>query len=318
MERLDRILKILHEIIEKNKDGEYPLIKELAFQFKVSRRTIERDLSMLERNGFHFSRGKKGLIFRRLSVDEFFSDLTSNDYYSMSLALKLFASYSSESFGRRSQYILRVLLNKLGTNEKNDLKKALENVDLTYQRREFIDDSILKIILASCRERKTLNVEYAHPIHGTQSLLLSPQKVIFKKGHWYILTYSHTHKAALLFRISRIKKIEEKEEKYVQIPPEKVEKLIKSCWETHISERTYKIKIWFDDKAAPYVKDTIRHPSGKITSYSDGSIDYEIEVSGWKEIMWWTLSWGSHARLLEPEWMVEKTREELKKTLDKY
>ncbi|MBW1731549.1 MAG: WYL domain-containing protein, partial [Deltaproteobacteria bacterium] len=45
---------------------------------------------------------------------------------------------------------------------------------------------------------------------------------------------------------------------------------------------------------------------------------FEAEVAGVEEIKFWVMSWGSHALVLEPEWLREEIRTEVEAMLDRY
>ncbi len=79
-----------------------------------------------------------------------------------------------------------------------------------------------------------------------------------------------------------------------------------SIWTNHYSSKRYAMKIWFSPEIATYMADTIRHPTERKTPQEDGSLIYEVTISGWKEFMWWVLIWGKDAKILEPEWISDR------------
>ena len=62
----------------------------------------------------------------------------------------------------------------------------------------------------------------------------------------------------------------------------------------------------------------IWHESQEIHQKDDGSIIFEAEVAVTQEIKFWVMSWGSHALVLEPEWLREEVRTEVEAMLDRY
>jgi predicted DNA-binding transcriptional regulator YafY len=69
---------------------------------------------------------------------------------------------------------------------------------------------------------------------------------------------------------------------------------------------------------AGYIKEKIWHESQEIHEQEDGSIIFEAEVAGTKEIKFWVMSWGSKAEVLEPESLREDIRSEMMMTLEIY
>ena len=78
------------------------------------------------------------------------------------------------------------------------------------------------------------------------------------------------------------------------------------------------IKVWFHADVAGYIKEKIWHESQKIHPQDDGSIIFEAEVAGTDEIRFWIMTWGSKARVLEPESLKEEIRVEAELMANRY
>ena len=62
----------------------------------------------------------------------------------------------------------------------------------------------------------------------------------------------------------------------------------------------FKVRLEFDDFAARLVSERNWHPSQKIKQLPGGTIELRLELGSLEEIGRWILSWGAHARVLEP------------------
>ena len=71
-----------------------------------------------------------------------------------------------------------------------------------------------------------------------------------------------------------------------------------------------KVKVWFSPEFAGYIKEKVWHESQVIETRKDGSLTFEAEVAGTEEVKFWVMGWGSHARVLEPEYLVKAIRSE--------
>jgi predicted DNA-binding transcriptional regulator YafY len=60
------------------------------------------------------------------------------------------------------------------------------------------------------------------------------------------------------------------------------------------------VRIHFDADVADYIRERTWHPSQSIKPRPDGSIDFEAEVAGTREIKYWILQWVAHAEVLSP------------------
>ena len=63
---------------------------------------------------------------------------------------------------------------------------------------------------------------------------------------------------------------------------------------------TLDVRVRFDAKVAPFVRERRFHHSQQLTERSDGGVDVRLNACGWPEIKAWVLSWGAHAELLSP------------------
>jgi len=79
-----------------------------------------------------------------------------------------------------------------------------------------------------------------------------------------------------------------------------------------------KVRVWFSPEVAGYVKEKIWHESQEIHPQDDGSVVFEAEVAGTIEIKAWIMSWGSQARVLEPESLRDEIRAEAMAILDRH
>lgn len=79
-----------------------------------------------------------------------------------------------------------------------------------------------------------------------------------------------------------------------------------------------KVKVWFHQDVAGYIKEKIWHENHEIEDQGDGSIIFEAEVAGTEEIKFWIMNWGSKAEVLEPESLRDEIRTEAEAMLRKY
>ena len=79
-----------------------------------------------------------------------------------------------------------------------------------------------------------------------------------------------------------------------------------------------KVKIRFDSKIAGYIEEKVWHESQEITRLANGSIIFEAETAVTRELMFWILSWGADAEVIEPQTLKEDIIEEAQALLTKY
>ncbi len=70
--------------------------------------------------------------------------------------------------------------------------------------------------------------------------------------------------------------------------------------------------------AAGFVAERIRSPDQQIEQLPDGKIHLSFSASSEPELVAWLLSFGDEARLLGPNWLVEKVVETVTRQFETY
>lgn len=86
-------------------------------------------------------------------------------------------------------------------------------------------------------------------------------------------------------------------------------------WKT---DKKHKVVIDFDAHAAEYVRMRKVHPSQKLSILSGGRLRLSMEVGNLTQLTSWILEWGKRARVVEPQELVIRVREELTEALQGY
>ena len=72
-------------------------------------------------------------------------------------------------------------------------------------------------------------------------------------------------------------------------------------------------ELLFTKAAAAWVKDRVWHPSQEISLMKDGRLKMTLKVADTTELVGWILSFGSQVRVVSPESLAQKVREEAQK-----
>jgi predicted DNA-binding transcriptional regulator YafY len=81
-----------------------------------------------------------------------------------------------------------------------------------------------------------------------------------------------------------------------------------------------RVRVWFDDKVARYVRRRMWHPTQRFkrTSGARGGIEMTMEVRGTVEVTSWVLGFGATAEVLEPPELRAAVRAELRAAEARY
>lgn len=146
---------------------------------------------------------------------------------------------------------------------------------------------------------------------------VEPYQLVFSEGFWYLVAFCHQREEIRLFRVDRIKQLEETGAGF-ELPPQfNYEDYMGAAWGMERGEE-FAFKVKFSGDGARYVKETKCHPSQVVTEAEDGTVVFCAKACGLKAVTRWVLSFGGEAEVLEPENLREKVIEALKWARERY
>jgi len=85
-----------------------------------------------------------------------------------------------------------------------------------------------------------------------------------------------------------------------------------------MQDETFAVKVQFDKPVADYAGERIWSPDQEITHLPDGGLVLVFKAASSREVVAKVLSFGEHAHILEPEWLVGKMGEIVSRLSEKY
>lgn len=276
---------------------------ELAEHFEVSVRTIYRDIEVLSQAGIpiYMNRGKGGGI--RL-LDNYVlnkSILSDSEQKEILAALQ----------GLNAVHYPEVdkVMNKMGLLfNKEDYNWV--DVDFSHwgeanrQKFDFIKTAIIN--------KRVLVFDYSSPYGESSNREIEPVQLWFKDKTWYLKGFCLTRKAMRIFRLTRMKKVRLTE---ITFPKRKAQELELPAADTDTRKIVY-FKLHLDKAAAYRVYDEFDEEH--IIKNGDGSFEVTAFYPESDWVYGYILSFGSAARVIEPEHIRNIIIERLKETLGQY
>lgn len=319
VDRLNRILRLL-EVLQSGRSYN---TAQLSQECEVSRRTIFRDLNMLQQSGIHvyFDEEKQGYV---LPVGAYLppTDFTLREALSLIvLCHELGNNSHGIPFQQPARNAAMKLLSNLPRHLREHVQETSESISVQLDPRNPLTNSEVhyELLMDSLHQRKKVRIYY-QSLYGEEGEIctcLDPYRVLFCRRSWYVIGRSSSHREIRTFNIGRILKAESVDETY-KIPQRfSLESYLGNAWSL-IREKgkEYQIKIRFQKMVAYNVAEVTWHKTQKITWNEDESIDFEVTVEGLNEISWWIMGYGSQAEVLEPpelRTMISERVDEMKK-----
>ena len=130
----------------------------------------------------------------------------------------------------------------------------------------------------------------------------------------YLIAYCHLRKDVRLFAIERIRSITLTDHPYQMPLGFNVDEYVQDALMV-MRGRRIDVELLFSKTAAAWVKDKLWHPSQETSLLKDGRLKMTLKVADTDELLGWILSFGSQVRVVRPDVLKEKVREEAKKIL---
>ncbi len=79
-----------------------------------------------------------------------------------------------------------------------------------------------------------------------------------------------------------------------------------------------RVVVRFQPMVAQNVSEVLWHKTQKLTFNEDGTLDFEVTVTGLGEISWWILGYGDQAEVLEPSELRKRVADRCARALKQY
>ncbi|WP_103028650.1 helix-turn-helix transcriptional regulator [Salinibacter altiplanensis] len=288
---------------------------DLARALGVSERTVYRDVQAMVEAGVPLQ-GVPGKGYRlpddyllapiRLTRDE-------------AVMLVLGSAYAARNFSGRYQAAARAAQHKIeDVLPPDDRERALSlrgSVPLVPPSvfGDSTTDGLLRQARHALVEERTLMASLAHSSgNGTITRQIDPYGLVRQGGAWHLVGYGHDRDRVVHLRLQRIRELEMTNAAFKRpasygarsqgpaAPPQR------------------RVRAVF---AEPVAADVQVPPSIEVEareSLSDDRLLVTLNVDHMLEVMPWLLSWGRHARVLEPRALQERLAAEAHAVADQY
>jgi len=294
-------LKRLNIIISRLYLGEALSVTELAKEFNVSTRTVQRYFNdYLLPSGFALKKSGKRWILENpvdLSLDQR-SEVAFD-------AIENLAK-SAGILDKVKPYLNRLKLSSINNPfyAKLDMEKISEKLDE------------IAVIESGIKNKNVLKIEYKIE-NKRYEFSVQPLKIANFEGYWYLLGIDCKDDYFKKFHLNSVTKVE-LTEKIFEISKDfqnRIENAI-NVWFDPYSE-PFEVTLFADSIAAKYLR---RIPISKTQVIegvdSDGSVQISIKVTDKMEIKNIIKYWIPHIRVLEPKWLDDEIKVEVREFLE--
>ncbi|MFW2499926.1 transcriptional regulator [Clostridium diolis] len=300
--QINRLFQIIYILLGKKS----VTAKELAENFKVSTRTIYRDIDILSSVGIpvYMSKGNGGGI--HLMENYTLSKALISDLESKNLMLSLKAMQATQ------YHELDSILEKMGAIFNNSSDYNFIEVDFSHWKSCPDEKNKFNNIKLAILQQNVIEFDYVNAQGNKSKRLAEPNKLIFKNDTWYLLAFCRKRQEQRIFRISRLKNLNVLNETFdKKLLSESSLKKWDTASQSFINLKLY-VKPHVLNRIYDYFDDSFILPN------DDGSFTLDVILPDNDWLISYILSFGNSVKVLEPEHIRKAITYELKNMLNFY
>ncbi len=325
-DQLERQWKIIQALIA-SKRGK--TAHELADMVQGNLRSVYRDLEVLQTAGFPIynekADGKKVWAVMETFKHSIPIPLDMPELMALYFSLDMLRAMHDTVFYESLESLFHKIKATLPP-ESADFLKNLQKALCVDQKQYRQYGKLKKIITAindAVMQSRSIDIIYfALSKKSRTKRIVDPYRIWFINGTFYLVGYCHLRKEVRTFALDRIRNIEITDSGFTIPDDFNFNDFMSGGFGAYCGGIPEKVKVSFAPEIAGYIEEKIWHESQKIYRNKNGSIIFEATVAVNEELENWVLSWGAKARVLEPESLKVRMRQEAEKmalayTIDK-
>lgn len=286
--QIDRLLETLFLLLKYKKTTAL----SLADRFKVSERTIYRDIDTLSLAGIpvYSVRGNGGGIF----LDEDYllerNFLTKTEKEQMLTALQLLRA--------TNLFSAETLLNKYQTAAATADDGWL-TLELNGQDTDSGFQECILLLKKSIFAKRQIRFIYYNQYGQTSLETVSPAQIIYRQNRWHLLAFCQTSGDYQMYRLDHMQKVTPTERTAALPAP-----VMPPPADTVNVRLKFSKRLWYKTYDDFYGWDIQRN--------DDGSYELEFQLLNDDSIYAYLISFGNNVEILSPRWLKEKIVKKLK------
>lgn len=297
----DKILTRLTTILKRLNDGEALSIKDLAEEFNVSTRTVQRDFN--ERLiAFPIIQ-----INKKWKMEDGFKIEKSADVED-NIVLDIMEKIT-ESIGGKFAIKSNKLLSKIKNKEYNPIYTKLNIEDIGDKLKE------IQLLESAIKEKKIISCNYKL-YDKVYNLSLKPLKIANYEGFWYLIALDSRNDKLKKYYLKNI--TNSKATNDIFTTDAKLDTLLEesiSVWFQKDVE-PFEVKLFANEIAAKFFKRR-PIPTQSIESLNeDGTMEFTVKITHEMEILPIVKYWIPHLYVIKPLWLKDIVKEDLEEYLD--
>lgn len=316
----DRIHRLLR-LITLLQSGRVRSAEELAATLGISRRTLFRDLNMLQLAGIpYYHQPKDGF---KISRDFFLPPI--NLTVPETLGLLLLGKFAES---RRKWPMIQPAIqaiHKLAAAVPEPMRSACGDlashvtVNPGPQDLENPGSHHYATLQKCIDEQRTCRIRYQSPVEAQPlECKLEPYVLHFANRAWYVLGKTDIHDEVRVFKCARLIETKPLLTRFKRPSGFTAETKLGKAWQLIPEGQVHHVELIFSAKLAMNVTEVLWHPTQRHEILKDGRCRMFFEVDGLGEIAWWICGYADQVVVRKPAALRNRVQTMLKSALRLY
>jgi len=292
---------------------------DLASEFEVSVRTIQRDLDALRDDYgapivFDASLRSLRLTECRWRLSEV--ELTEAELFHLAVAAGMAGQFGGTPIAEDLQRLFRKLQDVLQPPLDLDPQAAVSWVRFSEGPARPIQMKVWTTLVRGAQECRQVRLNYrSGKAKQGKGFCVEPVYLACRRGDWYLVARHSGFDDSRVFAISRILKASLTSKRFSPRAHDFREDN-SAVFSRFVAKGTLapiQVRMRFGSSAAEWVRERMWHPEQVLTEHRDGGLTLGLPIDGDREALTWALKWGASGRVLSPAWLKREVLEEVTK-----
>lgn len=315
--RLHRVLRLLTIL----QSGSSPTVTELVDELGISRRTLYRDLNILEAAGIpYYHEADKGY---RLAPSFFLPPVNLKVTEAMGLMMlaKAAAARSDQPLSSEAIQAVRKLVAQVPAGIREICQEMVGRTSVHPGPAAVTtnDGDSYTALQTAIDEHRTVAFQYDSFFE--QKLIdvtLDPYHLHYAVRAWYVIGRCKRHKDERTYKLARIRNVEPTKKTFKVDPPFSIDRYLGAAWQMIPEGKVHNIEVVFETKVARNAAEVRWHDSQSHKMLPDGRCRMKFRVDGLNEITWWLLGYGDQVRVVKPAALRNRLVDIYRAALERY
>lgn len=315
--RIHRLLRLITLL----QSGRPRTPAELTEELGISRRTLFRDLNMLQMAGvpYYHEPGVGYRISRSFFLPPI--SLTVGETLGLMMLGKTAAAQRNRPMVGPALSAIYKLLSTVPEPIRTACGEMMANVSVDPGA-QLLGESEGKHYahLQQCvDESRACRMTYRSPVEPEPiRCVLEPYALHFAARAWYVLGRTDVHREVRVFKLARIESLEPIPKRFTRPKRFRVSDKLGKAWQLIPEGREHQVELEFTAKVGRNVSEVRWHPSQAHELLPDGRCRMMFTVDGLGEIAWWLCGYADQVKVIKPAALRKRVREMLESALANY